>query len=300
MEVSRPTISSVQGHCDEVAQGCVQLRFLIFPRMKTPQTLWVTCSSVWPPSLGKMFSLSLVGVSCTSVCVHCFCHWILRRVFTHLILCLCIWITVPTGLLQAEQSPLLPCVSDAPVHSSSPWPFSALAPVSTLSYWWARTGPSTPNVSQYVWAQGEGSALDLLVTILQMQPRRLVALFPMRADCWGLMSIRTTMSFPAKVSSSCVDPCIYWCMGLFLPKRGTFHFPLLNSMRFLLAFFSNLLRSLWIVTPLLLGAVSTEPAATLKPYVPVLELCNCIYGYIHFRNQDKENSPISSKSLCWR
>lgn len=46
---------------------------------------------------------------------------------------------------------------------------------------------------------------------------------------------------PRKFPSS-----IYWCMGLFLPRVRTLHFPLLNFMRVMQAHFFSLLRPFWI------------------------------------------------------
>ena len=43
---------------------------------------------------------------------------------------------------------------------------------------------------------------------------------------------------------------IYWCIGLFLPQHRTFHFPLLNFMRWLSAHFSSLWMSLWMAAQL--------------------------------------------------
>ena len=55
----------------------------------------------------------------------------------------------------------------------------------------------------------------------------------------------TPRSSPAKLFFSRLVPSTYWCLELFLPRSRTLHFPLLNLLRFPLARFSSLLRSLW-------------------------------------------------------
>lgn len=75
-----------------------------------------------------------------------------------------------------------------------------------------------------------------------MQPRRLLASFTARAHCWLMVYLfpRT----PRSVSGDLL-PSLYWCVGLFLPRRRMWH-PLLGCMRFLLAHFPSLSRSLWL------------------------------------------------------
>ena len=47
------------------------------------------------------------------------------------------------------------------------------------------------------------------------------------------LSSSTPRSLSAKLLSFWLAPSMYWCMGLFLPRSMTLHFPLLNFMRFL-------------------------------------------------------------------
>lgn len=75
-----------------------------------------------------------------------------------------------------------------------------------------------------------------------MQPRTLFAFFGIRAHrclMLSLVSTRTPRSFSEKLLSS---------LGLFIPKSRTFLFlfPFLSFMRFLLAHFCSLWRSLWM------------------------------------------------------
>lgn len=69
--------------------GPCPVDFLVFPRMKTPQTLCRICSSTqhqWKSAL-----LCFKGISCIVLCEHCFLsfHWApLRRVCLHLLFCL--------------------------------------------------------------------------------------------------------------------------------------------------------------------------------------------------------------------
>jgi len=93
------------------------------------------------------------------------------------------------------------------------------------------------------------TSLSLLTIIYLMQPRILLASFATRAHCWimvKLVSIRTPRSFSAKLFSSWVAPSVYCCMGLFLPRCRTLHFPWLSLRRFPSAHFSSLLTSLWV------------------------------------------------------
>ncbi|KAK4810721.1 hypothetical protein QYF61_007695 [Mycteria americana] len=67
---------------------------------------------------------------------------------------------------------------------------------------------------------------------------------------------------------------VYWCMGLFLPWCRTWHFPLLNCMRFLSAHFSSLSRSLWMAAQPS-GISATPPSfvasANLLKLCPLIE-----------------------------
>ncbi|KAK4826741.1 hypothetical protein QYF61_010994 [Mycteria americana] len=66
-----------------------------------------------------------------------------------------------------------------------------------------------------------------------MQTRIPLAFFVAKARCWlmfNLVSIRTPRSFSAKLLCCQSALSMYQCMGLFLPRQRTLHFPLLNFM----------------------------------------------------------------------
>ncbi|KAK4810782.1 hypothetical protein QYF61_008754, partial [Mycteria americana] len=128
--------------------------------------------------------------------------------------------------------------------------------------------------------RGRITSLDLLAILCLMQPRIPLALAA-RAHCWlmfNLVSTRTPRSFSARLLSSWVAPSIYWCLGLFLPKCRTWHFPWLNCMRFLSAHFSSLLRSLWVAarpsgisaSPPSFGVISKLAEGTLCPSIHII------------------------------
>ena len=80
------------------------------------------------------------------------------------------------------------------------------------------------------------TSVSLLATLFLMQPRMLLALLAARMHYWlvfNLVSTRTRRSIFTKLLSSLSSPSMYWCLGLFLPRCRTVHFPLLNFMRFL-------------------------------------------------------------------
>lgn len=82
---------------------------------------------------------------------------------------------------------------------------------------------------------------------------------------FNLVSTRTPWSFSEKTISNCVAPKMSWCLWLFLPMCKALHFPPLNFMRFLSAYFSSLRKSLWMAAQpsgVLPTLISIWPALT--------------------------------------
>jgi len=79
-----------------------------------------------------------------------------------------------------------------------------------------------------------------------MQTRRLLAFLSATIHCWLMVILltRTHRAFSVKMLLNSLDPIVYKCMGLFLPRCKTLHFSVLNFMRFLLVHLPGLLRSL--------------------------------------------------------
>lgn len=87
-------------------------------------------------------------------------------------------------------------------------------------------------------------------------------------DCWSLFhgysadsqSVSCPQGSPGPSLQSCFHlfPSLCWGIGFFLPKFKTWNFPFLNLVRFLLARFSRLLRSLGMAAHLS-GVVATPP-----------------------------------------
>ncbi|XP_066851872.1 lethal(3)malignant brain tumor-like protein 2 isoform X4 [Anser cygnoides] len=128
-------------------------------------------------------------------------------------------------------------------------PFST--PMSFLS-WGAQkwTQRSRCSLTSAEW-RGRITSLYLLATCFLMQLGILLVYFAPRVHCWlmfNLVSTRTPGSFLAKVlllsTRSASGVC--WCLGLFLPRGRTLHFPVLNFTGFSSAHFSSLSRSLWM------------------------------------------------------
>jgi len=97
--------------------------------------------------------------------------------------------------------------------------------------------------------RGRTTSLDLLATLLLVQPRAPLALFASRTHCWLMFnspSTRAPRSLTAELLLNWSAPSMYWCVGLLLPRCRTLHFPLLKCMKFLSAYFFSLPRSLWM------------------------------------------------------
>ena len=104
----------------------------------------------------------------------------------------------------------------------------------------------TPCVTSPVLVDRRITSLDLLAMLCLMQPWTPFTAFAARSHCLLMSKLMSTASFSDKLRFSWVDSSIYRCLGLFLPRCRTLHFPLLNFMRLLSAHFSSLSRSLWM------------------------------------------------------
>lgn len=94
--------------------------------------------------------------------------------------------------------------------------------------------------------RGRVTSLELLAVTFLIQPRRLLAFLATRVHCWLTVKfIRTPISFLAELLSSWPVSKLWWCLGLFLTRCKTWHFPLLGFMRFLSVPFSSLSPSEW-------------------------------------------------------
>ena len=125
------------------------------------------------------------------------------------------------------------------------------------------------------------SSLDLLAPLCLMQPR---SCFAPRTHRWlmiSLVSIRTLKSISAKLLSSWSAPSLCWYLGLFLPGTGLGISLVLKFIRFLVAHFCSLARSLWMAEhpP---GLLTTPPSfissANLLRVHPVLSSSSLMKG----------------------
>lgn len=83
-----PTYFSKQGQLNNTTEVCVQSGFEYLQGWRLHSTFWTTCSSGWPPIIGKNIFLFLNGISFAADCSYCFwsSHWApLRRVRVHLL-----------------------------------------------------------------------------------------------------------------------------------------------------------------------------------------------------------------------
>lgn len=91
--------------------------------------------------------------------------------------------------------------------------------------------------------------------------------------CWFVVSLvppRIPGSFSAKLLSSWWSPRHYGCLGLFLPKCRTLHFPLFNFMRFSSALFSNVSQTPWMT-----ASPSRVPTTRVTQFCILCELAEC-------------------------
>lgn len=120
---------------------------------------------------------------------------------------------------------------------------------------WSLTGPELDPVLQVwlhqCWTERKRSlplttALDLLATLLLVQPGLSTAFFPAGAPCWLLLTLRVHQDpqvHSCQAAFELGSPQHVQCLGLFSPWNRTLLKPL---MRFLSAHSSSLLRSLWM------------------------------------------------------
>ena len=125
--------------------------------------------------------------------------------------------------------------------------------------------------------RGRTTSLNLLVTLLLMQPRIQLACWAARTH-WQLMlnfsSIDTPKSFSSELLSSHSLPNLYLCLVFPFSRCRTLHLALLNFMRLAWAHLSSLSRSLWIAslpssmsTTTQLGVICKLVESTLNPIV---------------------------------
>jgi len=99
--------------------------------------------------------------------------------------------------------------------------------------------------------RGRIPSLDLLATLLLMQPKTQLAFWAASTHCRVLLSSSSTMT-PKSSSSGLLSihslPSLYLRLGLPRPMCRTLHLALLNLLRFAQAHLSSLSRSLWMVS----------------------------------------------------
>lgn len=116
-----------------------------------------------------------------------------------------------------------------------------------------------------------------------MQPRILLDFFATRTHCWlmvSFLSTRILRSFYAELLSRQLTTGMYWCLGSFIPRSRTLHYPLLNSMRFLLAQFSSLSKSLQMMAqPCGISAAPPSSVPSVNRFAhgmlsPIIQIAN--------------------------
>lgn len=89
--------------------------------------------------------------------------------------------------------------------------------------------------------KGRTTLPDLSGISFLMQSRLLLVFSVARVHCWAMVSLLfVPRSFSAEFLSSWSDSSLYNCIELFLPRWGTWCFPLQNSIQSPLDYFSNL------------------------------------------------------------
>ena len=146
---------------------------------------------------------------------------------------------------------VFPHIAGSPALWSSSWPSFGPSPV-CLHFWivGTRAGHGTPGAAR--WAlSGTLVSPSLLVMSPQMQPRIRFAFVAAAAHCWLVFSLstRTPRSLSARLLPSHTDPSLYRGLWLWCPSCRTWHLSLLNFIQFLLAHFSRLSRSLFLMCP---------------------------------------------------
>lgn len=113
----------------------------------------------------------------------------------------------------------------------------------SLLYWrawnWTQRSECGPTSAE---ERGKIISIDLLATLLLMQPRIPLSFLVARLFCWLTFKLVSTKPpgafwstyFPA----SLLPASLYWQLGLFLTTCRTLHFSFLYFRRFLLSYFS--------------------------------------------------------------
>lgn len=224
--------------------------------METPEDLWATCSSVLI-SLPRRRSIPMFRwsflyfhlcplplVQSLDAAEKSLALSMPYQAVTHIG-----EITPEPSLLQARQSqisqPLLDCqMLQSPNHLCGPSLDSLLHAHVCIELGSPKLDPALELCLTRAEQRGRITSLSLLAMLFLMQTRRLLGFCAARVHRWLTVGLA---SFSARLLcgwSAPQPPSLYWCMGLFLPRCRTSHFPLLNFMRFLYAHFSSLPRSL--------------------------------------------------------
>lgn len=142
------------------------------------------------------------------------------------------------------------------------------------------SGHSPSGMSQQCWVEKNDLDLDLLATY-----------FPNAAqDAFGFLCCKGSLlaygvtwnpwepprCFSAKPLSSWSSLILFWCLGLFLPRCRTLYFPLLDFIKFLLAYgwaFQGLSESNQLVCELLFPVGVVRKLAESTPY-PIMQVIN--------------------------
>jgi len=116
--------------------------------------------------------------------------------------------------------------------------------------------------------RGRIISLNLLVTLLLMQPGIWLAFWVLSAQCWfvlNLSSTHTPKSFSSGLVSSHSPPSLYRCLGLPRPRCRTLHLALLNFRMLAWVHPSGCSRSLWMAS--LSSSVSIAPLSLVSANV---------------------------------
>ena len=120
--------------------------------------------------------------------------------------------------------------------------------------------------------RGRIPSLDLLATVLWMQPRIQLAFWAVSTHCRVMLSFlssRIPKSFSSGLLSMHSPPTLYLCLALPPPMCRTLHLALLNFLRFTQAHPSSLSRSLWM------ASLPSSMSTTLHSLVLSANLLGC-------------------------
>lgn len=160
-------------------------------------------------------------------------------------------------------------MTDAPNPQSSLWAFTGITSGSLClsRAGKPRTGPRSSDVSHWSLVEGRIITIHRLAMPFLMQPRMLLATFPVRAHCWlksiGFFSAGILRSFFAELLSTRLFPSLSWDQHS-SPGKRTFHFHLLNLMRFPSTHFSTLSRPLKFGIIIFFNIVATDHKHGIK------------------------------------